>query len=362
MATLRKSCRQCAASKRHCTVQLPSCARCVQRGLTCVYDLQPLSGIDTQNKCSAGQLLTGPGFDTIGYCVLNRAEVYNKVFGDSLDPAFCPPGHNEAQELIEQCFLRVPELFTSIQPAVFIHPKLQIRKGVSHVDLIQVPLDGVMPHRELEILADIDIGTVSLEEHLTALQALLVFTAPLLVSEQPIKQERAEPWLKIAEVWTQYLLSIASVDALSGRTPWQQWLFAESIRRTIVMAYTLICCFNAWKYGYCSNWLLLESLPFDTRPGLWMAETPQAWIAAAGAGTGQQVGTQLTSVHEFSIKMKSMDSTFCGDVFLSMIAMAHNVRFPEPAPPVAMLVTLTFTTTALLPFNLVFNLNWASLA
>ncbi|KAJ4287701.1 hypothetical protein N0V90_012404 [Kalmusia sp. IMI 367209] len=157
-----------------------------------------------------------------------------------------------------------------------------------------------------------------------ALQTLLVFTAPLLVSALPVKQEAAEPWLNIAQEWAQHFINIASADSLGERSPWQKWLLAESIRRTIVMAYVLICCFNAWKYGYCSNWLLLESLPFDSRPGLWMAESPQAWIAAAGSGTGRNVGTELTSVHEFGGKMKTIDSTFCGDRFLSMIAMAHN--------------------------------------
>lgn len=324
MTTLRKSCRNCASSKRHCTVLLPSCARCVQKGLTCTYDLQPLSGADAENKCSASLLLKGIGFDTTGYCLLNRAEAYNKHFGSSLDPSFCPPGHAEAQEIIQQCFMNVPEMVTSLRPATFIHSKLQIKAGRSYLSLIRNPVDSAMSLIDLQALAEVDFGAVSLEEELTALQTLLVFTAPLLISEQHVKREMAEPWLKVAELWAQHLLSIVSAEALGDRTPWQQWLLAESIRRTIVMSYVLICCFNAWKHGYCSNWLLLESLPFDSRPGLWMAESPQAWIAAAGSGTGKQVGTRLTSLHEFGGKMKAVDSTFCGDTFLSMMAMAHN--------------------------------------
>jgi hypothetical protein len=324
MATLRKSCRGCYNSKRHCTVQLPSCARCVQKGLACTYDLQPLRGADPEEKCSASLLLMGVGFDTTGYCLLDRAEAYNKYFGNGVDPSLCPPGHKEAQEIIQQCFTHVPELVTSLRPATFIHPKLQMKAGRSYLSLIRSPVDSATSLNDLQALANIDIGAVSLEEGLTALQTLLVFTAPLLVSAQPVKQEEAEPWLRVAEIWAQHLLNIASVEVLGDKTPWQQWLLAESIRRTIVMAYVLICCFNAWKRGYCSNWLLLESLPFDGRSGLWMAESPQAWIAAAGSATGKLVGTQLTSVHEFGGKMKAVDSTFCGDTFLSMMAMAHN--------------------------------------
>lgn len=239
-------------------------------------------------------------------------------------------GHREAQALISQFFLRVPETIASGNPAVFVHPKLQILGGQSHILLIKNALDGVVQLDHLQKLTNIDITQVDMEKRLTALQTLLVFTAPLLISEEPGKQERAEPWLKIADAWAQDLLHIARAEDLGNRTPWQQWLLAESVRRTIAMTYVLQCCFNAWKHGYCSNWLFLESLPFDRRPGLWMAMSPQAWIAAAGCKIGQQVGTQLTSVHEFGTNMKATDSTFCGDQFLSMVVISHN---GSAAPP-----------------------------
>ena len=92
MTTLRKSCHNCTASKRHCSVQLPGCARCVQRGLACTYDLQPFSGLETEKKSSAGQLITEPSFETAPYCVLDRAESYNEIYGCGLDPALTLPG------------------------------------------------------------------------------------------------------------------------------------------------------------------------------------------------------------------------------------------------------------------------------
>ena len=226
--------------------------------------------------------------------------------------------------MISQFFLRVPEAIMSEHPAVFIHPKLQLPPSHSQVPPIRDPLNGIVPQEQLQRLASIDFSHISLEEQLTALQTLLVLTAPLLISEEPVKQERAEPWLKIADAWAQDLLHVAVSEVLGNKTPWQQWLLAESVRRTIAMTYVLQCCFNAWKHGYCSNWLFLESLPFDRRPGLWMAKSPQAWIAAAGCSTGKQVGTQLISVHEFGTSMKEVDSTLCGDQFLSMVVIAHN--------------------------------------
>lgn len=92
MTTLRRSCHNCTTSKRHCSIELPGCARCVQRGLACTYDLQPLNGADTRKKRSAGQLLTEPNFNTGGYCFLGRAESYNEIYGEGLDPALTLPG------------------------------------------------------------------------------------------------------------------------------------------------------------------------------------------------------------------------------------------------------------------------------
>src|SRR4051794_37531324 len=96
------------------------------------------------------------------------------------------------------------------------------------------------------------------------------------------------------------------------------------VRRTIFMAYTLNICVVSYKYGYCVGWLFIESLPFDSRPGLWMAESPQAWIAIAHARSGEEVGEQLVSYHEFGETFYGQTQDFCGDPFLTLAAFAHN--------------------------------------
>jgi hypothetical protein len=90
------------------------------------------------------------------------------------------------------------------------------------------------------------------------------------------------------------------------------------------MAYTLNLSVVGHKYGYCPNWLFIESLPFDARPGLWMAESPQAWIAVAGARFGEEVGERLNSYHEFAKAFYGQTSDFCGDAFLNLVVNAHN--------------------------------------
>jgi len=90
------------------------------------------------------------------------------------------------------------------------------------------------------------------------------------------------------------------------------------------MAYVLNLSVFGYKHGYCSNWLYMESLPFDARPGLWMAESPQAWIAAAQARSGKEVGEWLNSYHEFAEAFRGPTPDFCGDAFLTLVAFAHN--------------------------------------
>lgn len=82
--------------------------------------------------------------------------------------------------------------------------------------------------------------------------------------------------------------------------------------------------FSSFKYGYCSNWLFLESLPIDKRAGLWMARSPQAWLSAAGVSNSEHVGEEPNSFHEYAESIKGSDAQFCGDIFLDMLATSHN--------------------------------------
>ncbi|KAJ6031621.1 hypothetical protein N7540_002353 [Penicillium herquei] len=74
----------------------------------------------------------------------------------------------------------------------------------------------------------------------------------------------------------------------------------------------------------------MESLPFDARPGLWMAESPQAWIAAAHARCGEEVGEELTSYHTFAAGVRGQTLDFGGDVLLTLAAFAHNGAGTKP--------------------------------
>jgi hypothetical protein len=217
----------------------------------------------------------------------------------------------------------VPDLVRAGKPAVFVHPKLQLHSNYNHFAAFGETGKGVSSD-SLKRLIQLEAKTMPVKEALTALQALLIYLETFLFTAGQVEQTNAEKYLDVLSEWTRNLLESAQTSRPQSQSPWQRWLFGESVRRTIFMSYALSLTLSSFKYGYCSNWLFLESLPFDRRAGLWMAESPQAWIAAARARTGEEVGEQLNSFHEFAGNLDGSDQDFCGDIFLALLAFSHN--------------------------------------
>ncbi|KAF4634062.1 hypothetical protein G7Y89_g4039 [Cudoniella acicularis] len=319
MTTLRKACRNCTASKRKCVVQLPKCTRCAQKGLECIYDLEHLNAPTGQPEKLPKFSFNSSNCDSPGYCVMKTL----KFRASDIDPAICRPGHEDALEIIRLGYQSVPDLVRAGKPAVFVHPKLQLHSNYNHFAAWETGKGGVS-NESFKRLIQINVKTVPVKEALTALQALLVYLATSLSSSGQAEQINADKFLNVLSEWTQALLASAQTRMPRNQSPWQEWLFGESVRRTILMSYTLSLALSGFKYGYCSNWLFVESLPFDKRVGLWMAESPQAWIAAARARTGEEVGERLNSFHEFAENLDGSDHNFCGDMFLALLAFGHN--------------------------------------
>lgn len=322
MSTLRKSCRNCTVSKRKCVVQLPRCTRCSQKALECTYDLEHLNAPTGQLEILPNFLYNPSNCDSPGYCVFKTL----KFRASDIDPAICSPGHIDALELIRLGYQPVPGLVRAGRPAVFVHPKLQLHSNYNHFATFGKTGEGGVSSESFQYLIQIDIKRVPVEEALTALQALLIYLARFLFSSDQVEQTCAEGFLDVLYDWTQCLLVSAQKRMPRNLPPWQKWLFGESVRRTIIMSYALSLAVSGYKYGYCSNWLFVESLPFDRRPGLWMADSPQAWIAAARSRTGEEVGERLSSLHEFAEDFPGSDPDICGDEFLALVAFSHNGR------------------------------------
>ncbi|QGA20140.1 hypothetical protein EYB26_007841 [Talaromyces marneffei] len=321
MSVLRKACRQCTVSKRKCIVQLPKCERCSQKGLACTYDLEPINAPTGKPELKPQLSFNPSNCDTPGYCVFKTL----KIRPQDVDPAICRPGHNDAFEIIRLGFKTVPETLKAEKPATFAHPKLKMRHhSYDHIAVFREIGKDAVNERNFNELLHLDIKTVPMEEALTAVQALLIYLATFIFSPNGPEQFDLVQLMNTLSAWTQALFPSAQNEMPRDQSPWQEWLFAESVRRTILMSYAMTVAVSSYQYGYCSNWLFLESLPFDSRAGLWMAESPQAWIAAARVRTGEEVGEKLQSYHEYSESLIGKNDDFHGDIFLKLIVNGHN--------------------------------------
>lgn len=242
-----------------------------------------------------------------------------------MDPAVCRPGHKDAYEIIRLGFQTVPEMLKADKPAVFVHPRLKMRHHIyDHVAVFRQIGNAAVTKQNFTNLLRLDIKAVSMEEVLTSVQALLIYLATFVFPLNEGEQIDPVPYLNTLFAWTQALFPSAQNEMPRDQSLWQEWLFAESVRRTILMSYAMTMATSSFKYGYCANWLFFESLPFDSRAGLWMAESPQAWIAAARVRTGEEVGEQLQSYHEYCEGRMGMKDDFQGDVFLKLLVNTHN--------------------------------------
>lgn len=242
------------------------------------------------------------------------------------DPAFCAPGHKDTSEVVRLGYQSFPDLFRAGEPAVFIHPRLQqLPENKSHLAVLLNTTECVASYEVIENFIHLDIQALPMKIALTAVQTLLMYLGTFLLSDQA-GHIATTKFLNTLSEWTQILLTSAETKMPRNVSPWQEWLFAESVRRTIIISYALSMTVVGFRYCYCSNRLFLEPLPFDKRAGLWMAKSPQVWIAAACAKTGEKVGEQLVSVHEFVENIGARSDGFCGDRFLSLVAVGHGAK------------------------------------
>ena len=238
----------------------------------------------------------------------------------------CRHGHKPAEELIRFAYQSIPKLVKAGKPAVFVHPKLHLHTSYDYEFALAESWKAGVSNEDLDHLFRTNITAVSVDEALIALQVLLIYLSKLLFSSAQADADQivVKKLLSLLSTWTQVLLASAQTRTPKSKSLWQEWLFGESVRRTIIMSYALFLSQSKSESGYCFDWLFVESLPFDRRPGLWMAESPQAWIAAARTRTGEEVGEVLSSLHEFAENHDGSDGHFCGDMFFNLVTHGHN--------------------------------------
>ncbi|ETN45626.1 uncharacterized protein HMPREF1541_09458 [Cyphellophora europaea CBS 101466] len=338
---LRKACVSCTKSKRRCIVQLPKCVRCASKNISCVFELQPLV---KDNTTAAAQALpdlaittsaNGPCCSTLCWLdLVSRPEFADRIKLVRMDHGLMhlSPAHPameiqvdpETENYLMNELQRIPSLAAAGQINAFIHPKLRMKNVRDHVDVILAACRGdEQLEHSFKDLVQTEVAKEDLEGLLAAVQSLMLYLVIALNGPDSTNRAWGEGLLPLLKNWIEALLISAREKMPQHHSPWRSWILAESVRRTIIVGFVIGCAFQHVRLGYCVHKLFVESLPFDARPGLWVARSPQAWSASAGHSIGAKVGEQLTSFHDFALSYPHVSESANHDPLQRIILVAH---------------------------------------
>ncbi|OOQ83128.1 hypothetical protein PEBR_36607 [Penicillium brasilianum] len=307
----QKSCVACAEGKRRCNRQTPQCSRCVGRGLKCTYvnglsakkhqnnvfaDVQPVE-FELYHDLDDALFLWSPNsdsfLDTSNATASWHTESPPLITTPSLFPAiFFPETVSPDKWTMKQC-LRIiksfPQTFARSRRTPFIHQRLydtylpnaiQDAFAVSAAYCTKTTETEDMTLRILEAktasLVEQVHQTTSLQELLASVQALMLFHIIQLFDGDIRQRSIAERNIDTLRAWTTRLQ--VQAEDLSQTTSWQEWIFAESIRRTVIFSALLDSLYSSLKNGYCANVKELSMLPFTSKSRLWTITTSAAWL------------------------------------------------------------------------------------
>jgi hypothetical protein len=81
----------------------------------------------------------------------------------------------------------------------------------------------------------------------------------------------------------------------STMTPWRAWLFAESVRRTIIYSHIASAAHSLMTLGYACRTPFVDALPFDSRTWLWEVQSEDHW-----AKLNSNVNLPMVSLYEYT--------------------------------------------------------------
>ena len=319
MTTLSRSCSACIKSKRRCNLQLPQCFRCSERGLECCYVNEPLTALtsvvantkSTRSRAHASPAHTAaqlPSFEEkapifmgptaerrlcqeIGLLSISSVSSINLLqlpLPEGLRMVLDKP---TIMSLMKQ--LRAFALtFVREQRTPFFHPHLYtdgVPKPIQDVYMVllcRARSRKTRDNREL-VFQILQSKVVELERATrgpTSFIDKLAFCQTLLLGYIMCAFDSGARLRALADVQMRLLIDLA--DELWRRAPsqisndlnpWQAWLYAESVRRTIIISHLLRDFHSMLKYGYFTHTLFIEALPFDVRTSLWDVSSTHEW-------------------------------------------------------------------------------------
>ncbi|KAE8156389.1 hypothetical protein BDV40DRAFT_293561 [Aspergillus tamarii] len=134
----------------------------------------------------------------------------------------------------------------------------------------------------------------SFQELLAIIQSLLILQCLLILDERTDDGPYSETVSTMLSNVGRRLWQQAPIHLSHTLSPRDAWLFAESVRRTIIVAFMLRSVYSLLKRNYSVRTPFVDSLPFDVRTPLWDADH-EAWNNATPASLENMVSLQQYS-------------------------------------------------------------------
>jgi Fungal Zn(2)-Cys(6) binuclear cluster domain len=338
-APFRRSCSNCAKSKRRCNLGRPRCFRCQVRSLECNYqpqqtvvqsssstavqaaqDLPQYAVFDAMTPIASSQenlpainldmsLATFPDYDLDWADVMGNIDNY--MVPDDLRPAYSPSTSVVACDMYQERVVYLVKrlksylnIFVAQGSTAFIHCKLFSEYTPTAIEdaLGICALYGhknkdneylifrSLAQRVMSLVQLFDPQRLSVLDQLASVQAL-IFYQIIRVFDGDIRQRAdAERTDGVLWEWTQRLkvylpqegISPATNDADPRNYAWRTWILAESIRRTILVSLLLQGLYSYLKHGWNKVHFEIKDVSFYGQRALWDARSAHSWKTTLG--------------------------------------------------------------------------------
>ena len=313
----RRSCVACATAKRRCDLQLPQCSRCLSRAAACSYTNEPLSsllkvptrkpspsvntaenGYKTPLELPSDDLLSDINFAS--FLVPDIMDQWAMSDTFPLTTPISPPAtqicvaHNgDSMTYLINNVRSYPAMFVFQGRTPFIHSrlyplglprKMQDAFAICAIYLTltennKLTVFHVMEEKAAELIHESNEASWSIADNLAGVQALILVHIIRLFDGDMRQRALAEQNEATLVRWTEQLhMRTKNELVASNALVWSSWIFAESLRRAILMSYIIRGIYSYTKLGFCQHTASLAPLLFTARAPQWdspVDNTPQ---------------------------------------------------------------------------------------
>ena len=199
--------------------------------------------------------------------------------------------HDEAtMYYLASSILRFAATFAYTGGTPFIHQQLyekRLPKQIRDAQVVTRSYSGMQQSNRIPVLLALEprfdeltkklSKSNSFEDLLASVQALILYLSICFFDSDPRLQRLGEPHYHTLGRYTRKLWDAAPRSIPGSMSPWQAWIIAESVRRSILVSYLVRRVYCATRIGNHVHTLFVESLPFDSRTSLWEAQSADAW-------------------------------------------------------------------------------------